>query len=119
MKENFNILRQKFNDIKQMGAVKALREGSTGIGYTFETLLGKKEDSESLPDFMGIEIKTKLGYSKSPITLFNCVSIRNNCSAIEYILDNYYWYSKKKNAKVFSVELYANKFSKNITMTLC
>ena len=37
-----------------MGLIAPLRRGSTGIGYTFETLLSKKEDSESNPDFLGM-----------------------------------------------------------------
>lgn len=54
-----------------MGYVKSTREGVTGVGKTFEDLIGKAEDTEGIPDYHGIEIKTKLGYSKSYTTLFN------------------------------------------------
>ena len=37
--ENFIILRDKFQKIKKMGLIEPLRKGTTGIGYTFETLL--------------------------------------------------------------------------------
>lgn len=71
MKKEIKILYREFYRIRNMGLIKSLRGGSTGIGYTFETLLSKKEDQSFKPDYLGIEIKTHLGYSKSPITLFN------------------------------------------------
>jgi hypothetical protein len=37
----------------------ALRTGDTGIGYTFETLLGIKENNDQAADFRGIELKCK------------------------------------------------------------
>lgn len=110
MKENFMILRKKFNDIKKLGLIPPLRRGSTGVGYTFETLLNKKEDSESRPDFYGIELKTKFGYSKSPLTLFHCVPKRNNISSINYIFDKYsYKNFKNKDIMIFEREIYSNK----------
>ena len=71
MIEEINLLKNKFYTIKNLGWVKSLRKGSTGIGYTFESLLGKKEDTLTLPDFNGIEIKSHRKNSKSYITLFN------------------------------------------------
>lgn len=122
MKENFLTLRKKFNEIKEMGYITPLRKGTTGIGYTFETLLGKKEDYEVLPDFKGIEIKTKFGYSKSKITLFNCIPMRNENSAINYIIDNYSWNPKDKDYKVFSNEVnsdtYHKKYSYNFELKI-
>jgi len=114
MKENLKILRQKFEEIKNSGAIKSLRKGSTGVGYTFEYLLNKNEDKESKPDFLGIELKTKLGYSKSPITLFNCAPKRKKLSATNYIFDNYsYPKYKNHNIYVFERDIFANKFIKN------
>lgn len=68
--EELNNLKKEFERIKSMGYVKASRSGYTGIGKTFEDLLGKKEDSLELPDYHGIEIKTKRGYTRSYTTLF-------------------------------------------------
>ena len=42
MVTDLNILKEEFLRIKRMGYVKSLREGYTGIGKTFEDLLGKK-----------------------------------------------------------------------------
>jgi hypothetical protein len=37
----------------------SLREGDTGIGYTFETLIGVEENNDPKADFRGIELKCK------------------------------------------------------------
>jgi hypothetical protein len=49
----------KFDEVKDRGWIDSLREGDTGIGYTFETLLGIKENNDQKADFKGIEIKCK------------------------------------------------------------
>jgi hypothetical protein len=52
-------------------AILSNRSGPTGIGKTFEDLLGKKEDNLSLPDFKGlIELKARDMESSSMINLF-------------------------------------------------
>lgn len=38
-------LKNKFIEISNMGWIKSMRGGSTGIGYTFEYYLGKSEDN--------------------------------------------------------------------------
>lgn len=48
----------KFDEIRAIGFIKTLRQGSTGVGYTFETLMGIKENNDNWADFKGIEIKT-------------------------------------------------------------
>ena len=52
-------LLEKFDGIKERGWIDSLRTGDTGIGYTFETLLGIKENNDQQADFKGIEIKCK------------------------------------------------------------
>lgn len=47
-----------FDRITASGYVKSMRTGSTGIGYTFETLAGIEENSSQEADYRGIEIKT-------------------------------------------------------------
>lgn len=54
-----NELLARFDKIKSMGWINALRSGDTGIGYTFETLVGIKENNDKTADFNGIEIKCK------------------------------------------------------------
>lgn len=99
-------LLEKFNKIKEQKYHKALRGYTTGIGYTFETLIGKKEDQKPEPDFKGIEIKTKLGYSKSPITLFTLTPKSKHKYSIKYLIDKY-GYIKRNSSflKAFRIEI--------------
>lgn len=50
----------RFDEIASMGFVDSLRSGSTGLGYTFETLMGIEENNDQTADYFGIEIKCKL-----------------------------------------------------------
>lgn len=100
-------LKQKFDEIKELGYVKSSRKGFTGIGKTFEDLIGKKEDRLETPDYNGIEIKTKRGYSKSYIRLFNATPKGKNEFEIKR-LSNTYGYpdkiKKEHNVLAFSVQ---------------
>lgn len=48
---------KRFDPIADRGFVKTLRTGSTGIGYTLETLLKIKENNSPRGDLLGMEIK--------------------------------------------------------------
>ena len=48
-----------FDGVRGMGWVDTLRPGNTGVGYTFETLIGISENNDKHADFQGIEIKCK------------------------------------------------------------
>lgn len=64
-------LRKKLVDIKNLGFVNSQRVSSTGIGYTFEKLLGITENNIPIPDLGGtVEVKTTRRGSSSLITLF-------------------------------------------------
>lgn len=102
-------LREQFESIKNMGWVKSLRKGSTGIGYTFETLLGKMEDSFSIPDYKSIEIKTHRKNSKSYVGLFNYNPCGTSSYELKRIYDKYgYLSTKYNNVKVLNVSVYSN-----------
>ncbi len=62
--------KKKFQELKNRGFIKSLRKGPTGIGYTFERLLGLNENNLALPDIKNVEIKTHRENSNSMITLF-------------------------------------------------
>ena len=51
-------LLEKCRQINKKGFIKTLRVGDTGVGFTFESLLGIKSNSSKSPDYKGIEIKT-------------------------------------------------------------
>ncbi len=48
-----------FDEISGRGFIRSLREGDTGIGYTFESLAGIEENNDRRADYKGIEIKCK------------------------------------------------------------
>lgn len=67
---NLEEFKQRFQKLKDEGFVKSFRKGPTGIGLTFETLMGIKENNLALPDIDGIEIKAHRNNSSAMITLF-------------------------------------------------
>lgn len=68
---DFKTLQNKLIEIKDKGFVHSLRRGSTGVGYTFEKLLGVAENNLPIPDIGGrVEIKTIRKDSESLVTLF-------------------------------------------------
>lgn len=105
-----NDIKSKFNIIKNKGWIKSIRKGSTGIGATFENLLGLDENSFEAPDYNGIEIKTKRALSNSYTSLFN-YSPRGIkfCDLEEF--KNKYGYPDKflKNYKVLNKSFYYNE----------
>ena len=106
-------LEKEFNRIKNMEYVKTVRNGSTGVGATFEKLLGKNEESFEIPDYYGIEIKTKRAYSKSYITLFNCVPTGSHFHETKRLRDKYGYPNKNnKSVKELYVDIFANEKTK-------
>ena len=65
-----NELIEKLKKLSEEGWIKTLRSGDTGIGYTLESKLGIKANSNQRPDYKGIEIKSARLSSKK-ITLFS------------------------------------------------
>jgi len=64
-------VQKKLQEIKNRGFVESFRRGPTGIGYTFESLFGVRENNIPIPDIGGrVEIKTIRKDSKSLVTLF-------------------------------------------------
>lgn len=57
--EALNDLLARFDHIHEQGYIDSLRPGDTGIGYTFESQLGIKENNDRRADFRGIEVKCK------------------------------------------------------------
>ena len=72
------------------------RKGTTGIGYTFERLIGKEEENFPIADYRDIEIKVKRKYSKGDITLFSA-NPDNEVFAIKRIYETYGTCNKNKN----------------------
>jgi hypothetical protein len=63
--------KQDFQRIKQMGWVPSHRLHNTGIGKTFEDVIGVKENNSQSVDYMNfLELKSQREYTGSMITLF-------------------------------------------------
>ena len=69
----FEELKTKFEKIQNMGWIKSCCKGLGGIGNTLEELIGVNRNDFEIPDYFGIEIKTKRAYSISHTCLFSCV----------------------------------------------
>lgn len=112
MQKNIEKLKKEFIRIKQKGYIKGISNDYSAIGRTFESELNLPENSFSIPDYYGIEIKTRRAYSKSFITLFNAVSDGENLFEIERIKEMYgYPYKKDRNYKALYIEAYGNKLT--------
>lgn len=110
MKDDIIELKRKFEEIKKLGYIKSTRKGTTGIGKTFEDLIGKNEDQDVSPDYKGIEIKTKRYNSDSYTNLFNCTPKGDSEFEIKRIVNIYGYPDKEiKEAKVFNVSLNTSK----------
>lgn len=91
-------LRAKFETIKNMGWVESQRNGTTGIGYTFEKLLGKEEEQFPIPDYGTIEIKTRYRNSVENIGLFTAAPDGDYLFSTKRMY-NQYGFPEKANPK--------------------
>lgn len=107
---NFKNIINKTNKIIKDGWIKGVSNGSGNAGITFETLLGKERENFEIPDYDGIEVKTKSLYGREKyMTLFNA-NPDSYLFQINRIHDTY-GYPDKDNPeyKVFNVSLYTNR----------
>lgn len=103
-------LQKKFKRIRALEYVKTVRAGNTGVGATFEYLLGKEEESFEIPDFGQIEIKTKRSYSKALISLFNAVPTGSSFYEVKRLRDTYgYRDPKEKTLKRLNTIIFGNQ----------
>ena len=105
---NLKEVENKLREIKSKGYVESLRRGSTGIGYTFETLFGIEENNIPIPDIGGrVEIKTLRKDSQSLITLFTFNKSVWHLSQKELILK--YGYIDKKGRHALKNTIFYGK----------
>lgn len=108
-----NKLKIIFYNIKKKGWVKTLKNGPTGIGYTFEKLLGKKEDNLFLPDYKNIEIKTFRIFSKKKLHLLTLTPDGDYLFPIERIVNSLGYPDKElPEYKVFNMSFNTQKYTK-------
>lgn len=103
---------QKIKSLINNKWVKTIRPGSTGVGATFEYLLGIKENKNSEPDLKRIEIKTKRLNSITSTCLFSCAPEGEGENVIKRIVNLYGYndttYENKKKLNTF-MYCYINK----------
>ncbi len=105
---NLKELVGRLQAISDMGYVKALRKGNTGIGYTFESLIGLEETNIPIPDIGGrVEIKTTRKDCSSLVTLFTFnrgVWIKKQKEIIEQ-----FGYEDEKERKALKSTIFFNR----------
>lgn len=70
MKNDKELMIERFRRVKSLNFVESNRRYNTGIGKTFEDYVGVVENNLDAPDFAGYEIKSHRDASNSYITLF-------------------------------------------------
>ena len=64
-------IQRRLEEIKDMCYIQTRRRGPTGVGHTFEQVLGLDEDNLQIPDIGGrIEVKTARRNAGSLVTMF-------------------------------------------------
>jgi hypothetical protein len=101
-----------FTKIKSFGFIKSHRKHNTGIGKTFEDLIGIKENNNLLIDYKGlIEIKSQRNYAENYITLFTkSPTYPKNANSI---LKDKFGYPDSENPeiKVLHTSIFYNSFN--------
>lgn len=107
-------LKNKTDEIISNGWIQSYCNGTSSVGLTFEKMLGKEIDRFELPDFKGIEIKTKLINSHSYITLFSATP--DSYLFETRRLHSIYGYPDRDNInfKMFNISVVSN-FKKRIS----
>ncbi|WP_167891352.1 MvaI/BcnI family restriction endonuclease [Thermococcus sp. MAR1] len=109
-------LKQRLLEIKEMGWIPSKRRHDTGIGKTFEDLLGIKENNIQLPDIGGIEVKSSRSYTSSLVTLITFEpprEYRNVGWTLECLVNNFEKTGDENGGPVFHITVYAHKYTSN------
>lgn len=107
MKKNIENLNNKMNNIKKLGWIESKFNGTGAAGLMFENLIGKEQENFELPDYKGIELKTKSVSSHPYIRLFSAVP-DSYLFEIKRIHKEY-GFINKNNKKVFHICISANE----------
>ena len=103
MDKTINELKSKLEEIINKKWIKGQNTGSSSAGFTLETLLGIPKNNFEIPDYNGIELKTRYGFFNKYITLFHS-NPDSILFSIEYLKDNYGYPDKDfKDLKVFNL----------------
>lgn len=107
--ENLDLLKEKFEDIRDMGYVHSHRKGPRAVGNTLEDLLGIKENCNPSTDILQTELKTARKPAKSMLTLVTKTP-QPEGAAMD-ILKKYGYISKKSGKKTLHSTLTAGEYN--------
>lgn len=109
IENSFIELKNKSNDIVKRGWIECPTNNSGNIGLLFERLLGLTNHNFSIPDYKGIEIKTKIKNGIPKITLFNATP-DSYLYTIKRLYNTYGYPDRtNKNFKAFNLSFCTNK----------
>lgn len=112
MNDKLNQLQKEFERISKKGYIRGIYNSLSSIGRTFENELNLPMNKEAVPDYYGIEIKTRRTYSKSVITLFNAVPDGEAALEVERLKNTYgYPYKRDKRYNALYFDAYGNKLT--------
>jgi hypothetical protein len=108
---NFDEIKKRLEEIKEIGFVKTHRRGQTGIGKTLEDLLGIKENNIPGPNALGIiELKAIRKNSKSMLTLFTLAPSPPKINSL--LVEKYGYISPaRKNKKILHTTVNGLEFN--------
>lgn len=110
--ENIISLYNKFNDIKSQGWIEGTINGYCDVGKTFEKLINNDQNNFEIPDYNGIEIKTKRSSINLYTTLFNCKPDGPYYMETERLKDEYGYPDRNfKQFKVLNNTVFCNQFT--------
>ncbi|PMM66930.1 MvaI/BcnI family restriction endonuclease [Vibrio splendidus] len=100
-----------FLRVKKLGFRPSHRANSTGIGKTYEDLLGVAENNLKEPDLHGFEVKSQRAYTGSYVTIFTkSPTMPKGANAI--LRNNYGSFDEKyPDLKVLHTSIFADKFN--------
>lgn len=102
---------EDFEKVKAMGFKESHRSNNTGIGKTYEDLLGIAENNLKQPDLHGFEIKSQRAYTGSYVTLFT-KSPTMPIGANAFLKDNFGSFDEHyPKIKVLHTSVFANQYN--------
>lgn len=114
MTTNLDLFIRDFNKVRDSGFVESRRSNSTGIGKTFEDIIGVVENNLKEPDLHGFEIKSQRNLSESYVTLFT-KSPTMPKSANTYLRMNYGSYdSQHPDVKVLHTSIFHGRYNTHV-----
>ena len=99
--KKYDSLIQKINFIINMGWIKSKGNGYGACGYTLEKLLNISTNNFEIPDYHGVELKTKVSKKNANISLLGAAP-DSYLFIVKDMLDKYGYISNKNHGlKVF------------------